>query len=465
MTAAQVPGAPPVDEGTIETFKASLRGALITPLDAEYDLARSLWNGMIDRRPMLIARCAGAADVVACVNFARSHGILLSVRGGGHQVAGNAVCDDGLVIDLSQMKAIRVDVANRTARAEPGVRWGEFDREVQAFGLATTGGTFSDTGISGLTLGGGIGWLGGKFGLASDNVTAFDVVTAEGELIVANANENSELFWALRGGGGNFGVVTSFEYRLYPVGTLLAGLAIHPFERAREVFRFYREFAATVPDELVTYYGLITLPDGMKVAGIALCYNGPLEQGEEAIRPVREFGPPLVDQIGPMQYAELQTMMDWLAPTGRQYYIRAPWLRTIMDGAVDAIVDGFAEVPSPHTGVIIQQKSGAMARGRPDQTAFGHREDPYSAVIFSGWEDPAEAEVNMSWARRLAQALEPFGSGGEYINELGRAEPEDRLRASFGVNFERLVQLKNRYDPGNLFRHTQNLNRADGSRG
>ncbi len=447
-------------QSAIEEFKASLRGELIEPQSATYDEARKVWNGMIDRRPAAILRCAGAADVVAAVNFARDHGVLLSVRGGAHNAPGNAVCDDGLVIDFSGMKAIRVDPGKRTARAEPGVKWGEFDREVQAFGLATTSGTFSDTGISGLTLGGGMGWLGGKFGLVSDNVISFDVVTADGELRTASDENNAELFWALRGGGGNFGVVTSFEYRLHPVGMLLAGPVFHPFERAREVLRFYRDFASKLPDELVTAFGFLTLPDGNKAVGIIVVYNGPLDEGEKAVRPVREFGQPLVDQIGPMPYTAVQTMLDPMGPTGRNYYVKAPYLREIKDGAIEALVDRFAEVPSPFTSIVLQQKPGAMARGRPDQTAFGHREDQFAAVLWSGWDDPSEAEANISWTRQLATDLEPFASGGEYINELGPADDPAHIRASFGANYERLVALKSKYDPTNLFRHTQNIRPA-----
>lgn len=382
------------------------------------------------------------------------------MRGGAHNLLrGNAVCDDGLVVDFSRMKAIRVDAANRTARAEPGVKWIDFDREVQAFGLAMTSGTFSDTGISGLTLGGAIGWLGGMFGLVSDNVISFDVITADGELRRANEDENPELFWALRGGGGNFGVVTSFEYRLYPVGMLLAGLAIHPFERAREALRFYRDFSSNMPDELTTGFGFLTTPEGMPAVGIVVCYNGSLEEGEKVIRPVREFGPSIADHIQPMPYNAVQTMFDPLAPTGRNYYVKAPFLREIKDGAIEAMVTRFAEVPSPFTVIFIQQKSGAMARGEPDRTAFGHRADQYSAVVLSGWDDPNQSEANIAWTRQLGAEIEAFGSGGEYIDELGPADSEDRIRASFGVNYERLVELKNKYGPNNLLRHTQNLGR------
>jgi FAD/FMN-containing dehydrogenase len=446
-----------LDGAAVEALRADLRGPVIAPGDAEYDEARKVWNGMIDRHPAAIARVAGAADVVTCMNFARDRNIVLAVRGGAHNVPGNAVCDYGLVIDFSAMKAIRVDPAKRTARAEPGVKWGEFDRESQAFGLATTGGTFSDTGIAGLTLGGGMGWLGGKFGLVSDNVLSFDVVTADGRLRTASEDQDPDLFWALRGGGGNFGVVTSFEYRLYPVGTLLAGPVFHPIDQAREVLRFYRDFSSDIPDELVTAFGFLTLPDGARAVGIVVVYNGPRDEGEAVIRPVREFGRPIVDEIGPMPYTAVQSMFDPLAPTGRHYYVKAPFLREIKDGAIEALVDAFAEVPSPFTLIFLQQKSGAMARGRADQTAFGHREDQFAAVLFSGWDDPAQVEANIAWTRGLARDLEPFGSGGEYINELGPMDRPDHIRASFGANYERLAALKEKWDPTNLFRHTQNI--------
>jgi FAD/FMN-containing dehydrogenase len=291
-----------LNEAILNEFKASLRGPLLLPGDGGYDHARTLWNAMIDKRPALIVRCVGVADVLACVNFARANNVLVSVRGGDHSAAGTALCDGGLTIDLSSMKGIRVDPGKRTARAEGGTRWGEFDRETQAFGLATTGGTNSDTGIAGLTLGGGLGWLAGKYGLACDNLLAADVVTADGRLLTASASENEDLFWGLRGGSGNFGIVTSFEYRLHRVGPLLAGMVVHPFERARDVLRLYSDFSRGIPDEVNTIGALLTAPEGFRVAAIAVCYNGPLEEGEKVLRPLREFGPPLVDQIGPMPY-------------------------------------------------------------------------------------------------------------------------------------------------------------------
>ena len=297
-----------LDEATLQHFRAGLRGTLILPGDASYDAARTLWNGMIDKRPALIVRCAGVADVISAVQFARIHHLLVSVRGGGHNIPGNAVCDDGLMIDLSGMKSVRVDPVQRTARAEGGVTWGELDHETQQFGLTTTGGTDATTGIAGLTLGGGLGWLAGKYGLTCDNLLSVDLVTADGRFLTASATDNAELFWGVRGGGGNFGVVTSFEYRLHPVGPVLAGVVLHPFAQAKEVLRFYRDFSRAIPDELNTVGLLATLPDGVPVIAIAVCYTGAIAAGEEILRPVRVFGPPLVDQIRPMPYPEIQRL-------------------------------------------------------------------------------------------------------------------------------------------------------------
>src|SRR5262245_57805404 len=285
-----------LDEATLQQFRAGLRGALILPGDASYDAARTVWNGMIDKRPALIVRCAGAADVIRAVQFARAHRLLVSVRGGGHNIPGNAVCDGGLMIDLSEMKSVRVDPTRRTARAEGGVTWGEFDHETQMFGLATTGGTDATTGIAGLTLGGGLGWVAGKYGLTCDNLLSVDLVTADGRLLTASATENTELFWGVRGGGGNFGVVTSFEYRLHPVGPVLAGVVMHPFAQAKEILRFYRDFSRAIPDELNTVFLITTLPDGVPVVAIGVCYNGAIAAGEEVLHPVRAIGTPLVDQ-------------------------------------------------------------------------------------------------------------------------------------------------------------------------
>ena len=332
----------------VEEFTASLRGQLVLPADDGYDEARKIWNGMIDKRPALIAQCAGVGDVIDAVNFARTNNLLVSVRGGGHNIPGNCVCNGGLMIDLSKMTSVRVDPIKRTARAEGGTKWGAFDHETQAFGLATPGGTDPDTGIAGLTLGGGIGWLSSKYGLSSDNVISADIVTADGRFLTASADENPELFWAIRGGGGNFGIVTSFEYQLHPVGpTVLAGLAFYPFEKAKEFIRFYRDFSSNAPDALNTIAGLGTSPEGAKVGIIAVCYHGPLEEGERVLRPAREFGPPLADHIHPMLYTEAQKMLSPIALPGRQNYIKANFIGGISDEAIDIMVANFEKVTSP----------------------------------------------------------------------------------------------------------------------
>jgi hypothetical protein len=334
-------------EAAVAAFKQGLRGQLIVPGDDSYAEARRVWNGNIDRRPGLIARPAGVADVIQAVNFARDHNLLVAVRGGAHSFAGTCVCNGGLVIDLSLMKGIRVDPVRREVRAKGGVKWGEFDRETQAFGLATTGGTDPDTGIAGLTLGGGLGWLGYKYGFASDNLTSVDIITADGTLRVASDTEHPDLFWGVRGGGGNFGVVTSFEYRLHPVGPVLAGLVLHPFAKAREALQFYRDFSSATHEEVTTYAGLLTSPEGAKTVAIGVCYSGPLAEGERLIAPVRRFGPPLEDQICPMAYTELQSMFDPAYPPGNQYYQKDHFLREISDDAIDIVVEHFASVSSP----------------------------------------------------------------------------------------------------------------------
>ena len=327
-----------IPTSAMEKFKANLRGALLRPGEAGYDEARKVWNGTIDKRPALIARCAGVGDVIQCVNFARTNNVLVAVRGGGHNVGGNAVCDDGLMIDLSRMKGLRVDPAHRTARAEPGLTWGEFDRETQVFGLATTGGQISTTGIAGLTLGGGWGLLARRYGLSSDNLLSVDLVTANGEFLTASATENADLFWGVRGGGGNFGIATSFEYQLHAVGTVLAGIVAYPFEKAKEVLKLYREFTSTAPDAMASGVVLISLPDGTPVAGIVLCYSGPLDEGDRLVKPLRAFGPRLMEQIGPIPYTAAQQLIDGFYPFGLQNYWKSSFLKQISDEAIDIMV-------------------------------------------------------------------------------------------------------------------------------
>ncbi len=449
-----------LDETTVQGFKTSLRGPLLCPGDEGYDEARKVWNAMIDKRPALIVRCAGVADVIHAVNFARTNNLLVSVRGGGHNVAGTAVCDGGLMIDLSRMRSVRVDPIRRTARAEGGAKWIDFDHETQAFGLATTGGTASDTGIAGLTLGGGIGWLGGKYGLVSDNLLSVDIVTADGRFLTASATENADLFWGVRGGGGNFGVVTSFEYQLHPVGPMvLGGMVLYPFEKAKDVLKFYRDFSSDIPDELTTASGFLTSPEGHPVVAIAACYNGSLEAGEEVLRPLREFGPPLADHIQPVPYTQVQKMFDEAWGIGRQYYEKAPWVKEISGDVIDILATHFAQVTSPLSAAVFFQKNGAMSRGPHDKTAFGHRDAQYLLVIISIWLDPGASESHIRWARGLSEAIEPFTSGGEYVNGLGQEAEEGtvRIKAGYGANYEQLVALKNKYDPTNLFRHNQNI--------
>ena len=453
-------GSHTVIEGTtVETFKASLRGELLRPGDTGYDEARKVWNGMIDKRPGLIARCTGVADVISAVDFARTHQLLVSVRGGGHNIPGNAVCDGGLMIDLACMRSIRVDPKRRTARAAGGVTWGELDHETQAFGLATTGGSVSDTGIAGLTLGGGLGWLAGKCGLSCDNLLSADVVTADGTLLVASATEHADLFWGLRGGGGNFGIVTSFEYQLHPVGPLLAGMVLHPFTKAKEALAYYRDFAKAIPDEVNTMGGLLTSPDGDLMAFIAVCYNGSLDAGERVLRPLREFGPPLADQIRPMAYREVQTQLDAAAVRGRRYYFKSSFMRSISDDAIDALIDRFANVPSPHTLVFFQQLGNAANRVGVRETAFSQRDALCDWGCESSWVDPAADGLNIGWTRALAEAMQPFSSGAAYITQMGveAEEGADKIKDAFGANYAQLVALKNKYDPTNLFRHNQNI--------
>ena len=449
-------------EATAAEFKTALRGPLIQPGDEGYDEQRQVWNANIDKRPALIARCAGVADVITCVNFARENNLLVSVRGGGHNVSGNAVCDGGIMIDLSQMKGVRVDPVNRTARAEPGLTWGEFDLETQEFGLATPGGQISTTGIAGVTLGGGWGWLARKYGLAVDNLLSADIVTADGRFLIASATENQDLFWGLRGGGGNFGVVTSFEYRLHPVGpTVLGGMLIYPFEQAKEVLRLFRELTNTAPDELAADAALMSSPDGDPVAVIAVCYNGPIEEGERVIKPLREFGPPIMGQIGPMPYTAVQRMIDDPYPPGLQNYWKSSFMRELSDGAIDTIVAHCANRPSPMChGLIEFQLGGAISRVGQEETAFNHRDVAYAFVGLGVTPDPAESEKCVRWAREFWEAMRPFTTEGVYVNYLGQEADEgvERIKAAYGSQkYERLASLKKKYDPTNLFRLNQNI--------
>jgi len=441
----------------IEQFKGQLRGELLCPGDTHYDDSRTIHNGMIDRRPALIVRCAGVADVITAVNFARGNNLIVAVRGGGHGVPGFAVCDGGLMIDLSRMKAVRVDPVSRTARAEGGCTWGDFDHETQAFGLATTGGIARPTGIAGLTLGGGHGYLMRTYGLACDNLLSVDVVTADGRLLTASATEHADLFWGVRGGGGNFGVVTAFEYRLHPVSQMLGGLLIYPLAKAKELFRLYRDFTRTAPDALGSLCNLATLPDGTPAAVILLAYSGAPDEGERLLRPLRDFGPLLADQVGPLPYIALQSIVENFNPPGLRNYWKSNYLRDLSDAAIDVMVDHYTTVPAPHTHVVVEHLGGAVCRVGHDETAVDHREALYNFLIVGMWANAAEDDKVIGWVRDLWGALQPFSSGGLYVNYEAEHDV-GRVQAAYSpTKYARLVALKNKYDPANLFRLNQNI--------
>ena len=452
-----------LDQSTIDAFKSNFRGAILCPGDAGYDEARKLYNRMIDRRPAIIARCAGVADVINAVSFAGAHNVLLSVRGGGHSVAGNALCEGGLVIDLSAMKGIRADPVSRTVRAQAGVTWGELDRENQAFGLATTGGIYSGTGIAGLTLGGGMGYLNRKYGLACDNLLSADVVTADGRWLSASASENADLFWALRGGGGNFGVVTSFEYRLHPVGPVLGGMSIYPLEQAKDVLRFYREFSTTAPDELRVDAVIGALPPGPGVA-IIVCWCGSIEEGERALGPLRSFRSPVASTIGVVPYATVQTLLDAALPSGDFHYWKSNFFNDLTYTATDALVDHVSDLPASASRVAsmvaIEHLGGAVARVGPQETAFSHRSAEHSFLVLSVWRDRAESSQHIQWARKVWEAMRPFLAEGVYVNYLGGDEAGGRVVSAYGENYNRLASIKKRYDPRNVFRLNQNIKPA-----
>jgi hypothetical protein len=446
-----------LDVTAVSDLRSRMRGPVLTSADAGYDAARRIWNTMIDKRPALIVRCAGAADVLEAVRFATAHEMLMSVRGGGHNVAGTAVCDGGLMIDLSPMKGIRVDPVARTAWAQPGLLWQEFDHETQAFGLATTGGVVGETGIAGLTLGGGVGWLVRKHGLTCDNLLAADVVTADGRLRRATVDENGDLFWALRGGGGNFGVVTSFQYRLHALSTVLGGLIIHPRSAARDVIRFHRDFVASAPEELTSYVALLTAPDGHPVVVLASCYCGDLREGERVLRPMREFGSPLVDDMKPMPYAGVQGLFGPAFPWGRRNYWKSSFLRELPDAAVNVVVEQADQRQSPLSAVVLEYYGGAASRVASDATAFPHREAIYNFVVLGQWTDAAEDPAHIGWARDCWEAVRPWSSGAVYMNALSDDEGAKGVRDAYGANYPRLAALKAALDPKNLFRLNQNI--------
>ncbi len=449
-----------LEEAALKDLRARLRGTLLTPADAAFDEARRIHNGMFVRRPALIARCLGTADVVHGVRFARAHELELAVRGGGHSVAGKSVCEGGLMLDLSLMKEVHVDAGGRTARAHAGVTWGDFNRETQLHGLATTGGVVSTTGIAGLTLGGGLGWLMGKHALAADNLIAAEVVTAAGDVVRASAEEDPDLFWGLRGGGGNFGVVSWFEYRLHPVGPVTSGLVAHPMEHARDVLQFFRELARSAPDELTLNAGLLHAPDGSGVplAAIVACQCGSLPEGEAGTRPIKGFSSPVLDNIGPATYADTNTtIFDAGFPRGARNYWKSSFLAELTDAAIDALIAQFASCPSPMSALVLEHFHGAATRVGVGETAFSQRRESYNLLVISEWLDPKDDEKNIAWARATYDALRPHMARESYANYQTDDQSQDALAHAYGPNYARLVALKDRFDPTNFFHMNSNV--------
>ena len=440
-------------------LRSALRGQILCPGDTNYDTVRRIYNAMIDRRPALIARCGGAADVVTSVKFARAERLEVSVRGGGHNVSGKAV-GEGLMIDLSPMKGARIDLRLRRAQAEAGLTLADLDRDCQRFGLATPLGIVSATGIAGLTLGGGIGWLGGKHGLACDNLLSADLVTADGSLLTVSPEEHPDLFWAVRGGGGNFGVVTSFEYCLHEVGPVLGGAVAWPLAQAGRVLRFYDEFVRGCPDSLSANARFGVAPDGTPILGIGVAWVGPLDEGERLLKPLRSCETPLVDAIQPMSYVDLQRRSDAIYPFGRRHYWKAGFLRRLRPDAIEVLTH-FAETrPSSYAIIGLQQMHGAAARVPPTETAFAHRHDQWECMMLGQWDRPEDDERCIRWTRELYAAMEPHLEHAVYVNSLGADEPE-RVRTAYGSNYDRLAAIKARYDPDNFFRANQNVAKGE----
>jgi hypothetical protein len=455
-------------EDAIEKLKELIQGDVLLPSDADYDKARKIWNGMIDKCPAFIVRCTGPADVIDAVKFAREYNLLVSVRGGGHNVSGNALCDDGMVIDLSQMKGIRVDLKSRTARAQAGVTLGELDRETQVFGLSVPSGIVTTTGIAGLTLGGGFGYISRKYGLSIDNLISVDIVTAEGEFLTASKTENEDLFWGLRGGGGNFGIVTSFEYKLQKIGPIvLGGMLLHPMETAHEFLRFYRDFIADAPDELTVVPVLRLAPaapflpkdlHGKPVVGVIALYAGPIDEGELLLAPLRQYGKPLIDGIGPKPFQALQSMLDASAKPGFHYYVKSEFLPVLSDDLIDTIVEHASQITSPLSVIAGFHLGGAVSRIDENATAYSHRNAAYSLILNTAWIDPNESEKHIKWTRAFWEALQPFSIGGAYVNFQSFDEGEDRVNSTYGTaKLKRLSVLKQKYDPSNFFRLNRNI--------
>jgi len=451
-----------IDEDRLKALVATFSGALLRPGDGGYEEARRIHNGLIDKRPALIARCLGTSDIIGAVGFARESGLEVSVRGGGHNIGGRAVTNGGVMIDLALMKGVHVDPTARTVRAQGGVTWREFNSETAVHGLATTGGVISTTGIAGLTLGGGLGWLMGSHGLSVDNLLSVELVTAAGEVINASAAHHPDLFWALRGGGGNFGVAASFEYRLHPLREVYGGLIAYPLPAAKEALRFYSKFTASVPDELSVFAGLVHAPDGSGVPLVAfvICHAGPAKRAEADLRPLLAFGSPIMTQVGPMPYPAINMMLDAAYPRGALNYWKASFLRALDGAAIDTMVDRFATCPSPMSSIVIEHFHGAVTRVGVSDTAVPYRDTGFNLVLTSVWTDPTTTDANIAWTRATYDALTPHFAARRYVNYLGDDEAGDAVHAAYGPNYARLAQVKRKYDPNNLFRLNQNITPA-----
>ncbi len=454
-----------VDEAKVREFASGFRGELIRPGNSGYEKARRIHNAMIDRYPALIARCADVSDVIQSVNFARDNQLTLAVRGGGHSGPGLSLVDNGLVLDLSLMKGIRVDPSAKTVRVEGGCTWGEVDHATHAFGLATPSGIISTTGVGGLTLGGGLGHLARTHGLTIDNLLGVDMVLADGRFVTASANENQDLFWAVRGGGGNFGVVTSFLFRLHPISTVYGGPMLWPIEQAADVLRFYRDYIVTAPEEMNGWFAFLTVPPGApfpehlhskKMCGIVWCYTGPLDKAEEAFAPMRRFGPPALDFVGPIPYPALQGMFDPIYPPGLQWYWRADWVKEISEEAIAEHVKFGSQLPTMHSTMHLYPISGKPHGVGQNDTAFSYRDANWGMVIVGVDPDPANNERIISWAKSYSEALRPYSAGGGYVNMM-MDEGQERVQAAYRDNYKRLVDVKTKVDPDNLFHMNQNI--------
>jgi FAD/FMN-containing dehydrogenase len=443
---------------SVDGLRARFSGVVLGPDDAGYDDARAVHNGLIDKRPSLVARCANSADIADAVRFARAEGLEISSRGGGHSVAGKAVTEGGVMVDLAMMRGSYVDPIRRRARVQGGATWNDYNRVTHQHGLATTGGVISTTGVAGLTLGGGVGWLMSRFGMAIDNLTSVELVTADGDLIEVNAETEPELFWGLRGGGGNFGIAASLEFEAHPLDTILGGLVAYPLSEALPVFAAYQEATAEPPDELVSFFVLAHAPDGSghRIAAVPVCYSGDIATGEDLVAPLRNVGTPAVDLIGPMPYPEMNMILDDGFPKGARNYWRSAFFKELSADVISVLVDAFERVPSPMSGMFIEHFHGAVTRVDPTATAFPHREPGFNIVLSGEWLDPKEDETNIEFVRSTFEAVTPYTADAVYVNYLSADEPE-RVGAAYGPNLERLVALKRAWDPDNVFHLNQNI--------